>query len=121
VRPRHWRVFDQSLSSFRRVDQVLAWLDLPEAERPRLTTLYFDAVDSAGHRSGPDAAQVFDAAATVDAAIARLIAGLDARGLSDQMVLIVVSDHGMAATAPQRVILLDEAIDRAALDIVYAG
>ena len=54
-RPDYWRPFDDSVSADQRVDQVLAWLDLPPATRPRFLTLYFDAVDHAGHKHGHDA------------------------------------------------------------------
>ncbi|MDP1914552.1 ectonucleotide pyrophosphatase/phosphodiesterase [Brevundimonas sp.] len=121
VRPTYWTRFDQSLPGDARVDQVLAWLDLPPPERPALATLYFDIVDTAGHENGPDAAGTVEALASVDASIARLIAGLKARGLEDDAVLVIVSDHGMAATSPERVIQLDDLVDPEALRIVYTG
>ena len=51
------------------------------ATRPGFVTLYFDQVDHAGHDFGPSSAEVRAAQAEVDAALARLLAGLDARGL----------------------------------------
>ena len=36
-----------------RIDQVLAWLQLPADERPSLITLYFDEPDATGHGAGP--------------------------------------------------------------------
>jgi hypothetical protein len=62
-RPSRWRTFDQSLPGFARVDILLSWLDLPAAERPSFYTLYFDLVDTAGHRYGPDALETNAAAA----------------------------------------------------------
>ncbi len=121
VRPTHWTKFDQALPGDARVDQVLEWLDKPEAERPDLATLYFDIVDTAGHTHGPDAPETAAAAASVDASIARLVAGLEARGMADDTVLVIVSDHGMAATSPERVMVLDDLVDPGALEIVYGG
>jgi predicted AlkP superfamily pyrophosphatase or phosphodiesterase len=121
VRPTHWTRFDQSIDGDARVDQVLAWMDLPEAERPDFATLYFDIVDTIGHRHGPAAAQTRQAVASVDASIARLVEGLKARGLYERTVLVIVSDHGMAATAPERAIYLDDLVDVEALEIVYYG
>ncbi|MBP6689460.1 MAG: alkaline phosphatase family protein, partial [Hyphomonadaceae bacterium] len=66
-RPSRYRNFDQSLPGFARTDVLLSWLDLPDAERPRFFTLYFDLVDTAGHRFGPDALETTDAIAEVDA------------------------------------------------------
>jgi predicted AlkP superfamily pyrophosphatase or phosphodiesterase len=121
VRPRHWTVFDQSLPGDARVDRVLAWLDLPGDQRPDFATLYFDIVDTAGHRHGPAAAETTDAVASVDASIARLIAGLEARGLADRTTLVIVADHGMAATSPDRAVYLDDLIDLEAVEVVHAG
>lgn len=121
VRPSYWKPFDQSMPGDARVDQVLQWLDLPVAERPGLTTLYFDIVDTMGHHHGPDAPQTIEAMRSVDVSIARLIDGLKARGLYENTMLVVVSDHGMAATSPERVTVLDDIIDPAAVQIIYGG
>ena len=121
VRPTHWTVFDQSMPGDARVDRVLEWLDLPGDQRPDFATLYFDIVDTAGHHHGPAAAETTEAVASVDASIARLIAGLEARGLADRTTLVIVADHGMAATSPDRAIYLDDLIDVEAIQIVHAG
>ncbi|MFT4955362.1 MAG: putative AlkP superfamily pyrophosphatase or phosphodiesterase [Brevundimonas sp.] len=121
VRPTHWTVFDQSMPGDARVDRVLEWLDLPGDQRPDFATLYFDIVDTAGHRHGPEAPETTEAAASVDASIARLIAGLEARGLADRTTLVIVADHGMAATSPDRAIYLDDLVDLEAIQIVHAG
>ena len=52
-RPTYWRMFDNDLSNDERVDQVLAWLKLPDPARPTFLTLYFSDVDSAGARLWP--------------------------------------------------------------------
>lgn len=121
VRPSQWAPFDQGMPGDARVDRLLSWLDLPLDQRPKLETLYFDIVDTAGHRNGPDSAETRAAAASVDASMARLIEGLKARGLYDRTMLVVVSDHGMAATSPDRVVWIDNIIDPAALKIGYGG
>ena len=121
VRPSRWEPFDQSMSGDARVDRILSWLDLPADQRPRFETLYFDIVDSAGHRHGPDAAETRAAVTSVDASIGRLVEGLKARGLYDRTLLVLVSDHGMAATSPDRVVWIDDIIDPAALQIGYGG
>ncbi|WP_284877287.1 ectonucleotide pyrophosphatase/phosphodiesterase [Brevundimonas sp. MEB006b] len=121
VRPSQWAPFDQGMPGDARVDRLLSWLDLPVDQRPKLETLYFDIVDTAGHRDGPDSAETRAAAASVDASMARLIEGLKALGLYDRTMLVVVSDHGMAATSPERVVWIDDIIDPAALKIGYGG
>jgi predicted AlkP superfamily pyrophosphatase or phosphodiesterase len=92
--------FDPSLGEDAKVDRLLGWLDLPEPERPRLLMSWWHGSDGAGHRAGPDDPAVFEALAGQDAALARLLAGLDARGLWPTTTLLVVSDHGMARAGP---------------------
>ncbi|GAB4415044.1 MAG: ectonucleotide pyrophosphatase/phosphodiesterase [Bacteriovoracaceae bacterium] len=91
--PTYFFPYDQSVSNESRVDQVIAWLELPEKKRPHFITLYFSDVDSAGHSFGPDSDEVRDAVHSVDKMIERLRAGIAKTKLP--VNLIVVSDHGM--------------------------
>ncbi|MDV2687512.1 alkaline phosphatase family protein, partial [Alkalihalophilus lindianensis] len=75
VRPSQWVPFDQAMPGDARVDRLLAWLDLPLERRPRFETLYFDIVDTAGHRYAPHAQETREATASVDASIGRLVDG----------------------------------------------
>jgi predicted AlkP superfamily pyrophosphatase or phosphodiesterase len=111
VRPSYWQLFDSSVQPDARVDQVLAWLDLPPAQRPTFVSLYFEQVDVAGHSYGPDSLQVDEAMVSVDAALGRLVAGLRQRNVFDTTNLIVVSDHGMSATSPDRMVFLDQFVN----------
>jgi len=111
VRPTEWLTYDSSLPGEARVDQILEWLDLPAEARPDFMTLYFSTVDSHGHRYGPEHARVGQALAEVDAHLQRLLDGLEARGLSDALNMLIVSDHGMSPTSQERVIILDDYID----------
>jgi arylsulfatase A-like enzyme len=88
--------FDAAVTDAEKVDQILAWLDLPPAERPRLVMTWWHGADHEGHLYGPDAAEVHAAMKTQDAELARLLAGLDARGAWASTTLILTSDHGMA-------------------------
>jgi predicted AlkP superfamily pyrophosphatase or phosphodiesterase len=95
-RPTDYLKFDNQVDENARIDQVLAWLKLPEATRPHFITLYYSDVDHAGHEFGPDAPETKAAVAKVDALVGKLHADLDATHLP--IDLIVVSDHGMART-----------------------
>lgn len=94
VRPSYYLHFDDKFPDEQRIDQVLAWLKLPEDKRPHFITLYYSNVDHAGHQYGPTSAQVAEAVKHVDALIGKLHAGLDS--LHMPIDLVVVSDHGMA-------------------------
>jgi predicted AlkP superfamily pyrophosphatase or phosphodiesterase len=121
VQPHDWRLFDKTVSNELRVDQVLTWLDRAPAERPRFVTLYFDAVDSAGHLAGPDSDAVNKALMETDAAVGLLLRGLQKRGLLDTTDVVVVADHGMAATSRARVVALSELMPMEAFHAVSAG
>lgn len=120
-RPDHWKLYDVNMSYDARVDQVLHWLDLPPGQRPSFLTLYFEGVDTAGHYYGPDSPQVNEAMREVDAALARLVAGLRQRGLYNHLNLIVLADHGMAATPLDQRIQLDDLIDPSRAHVVATG
>jgi predicted AlkP superfamily pyrophosphatase or phosphodiesterase len=120
-RPDYWLPFNGELSADKRVDQVLDWLDLPVGKRPDLLTLYFDAVDHAGHEFGPDSPQVDTSLRETDRALTRLVDGLKQRGLLDRMDIIVVSDHGMAPVPVDHVIMADDAVDLKTVNAVAFG
>lgn len=110
--PRHWRPFDSGTSERKKVDQILAWLELEDpGERPRLVTSWFHGADSVGHRKGPDAPSVASTLRRQDAELGRLLEGLSARGLLETTTLLLVSDHGMAPV--ERLVNLSEALDEA--------
>jgi predicted AlkP superfamily pyrophosphatase or phosphodiesterase len=119
--PDYWKPFDATLSPDKRVDQILAWLDLPARQRPAFLTLYFDAVDHAAHGHGPDSPEVNQAIRETDAAMARLVAGLRQRGLYDRLNLIVLADHGMAAIPAKNIILIDQRMPLGQVEVVSKG
>ncbi len=100
-----WQAFAQAITAEQRVDAVVDWLRRPAATRPRFVTLYFDDVDAAAHDDGPDAPATRAAMGHVDAAIGRLLHEMAAMG--QQANLVVVADHGMAASSSERVVALD--------------
>ena len=114
----YWTPFDNDMPNGERVNRVLGWLRLPESERPSFLTLYFSDVDNAGHSRGPDSEEVRDAVMRVDKSIGELVAGVEQIGLSDRVHYVMVSDHGMAALSPDRMIVLDDYIDVATADVV---
>jgi predicted AlkP superfamily pyrophosphatase or phosphodiesterase len=118
IHPRYWRAYDESYPANARVDQVLQWLDLPAADRPTLMTLYFEDTDTAGHDDGPESPAVREAVRRADSYLGRLLRGLEDRRLTDAVNIVVVSDHGMAAVDPSRVIALDDYISLDDVDVV---
>lgn len=106
--PDYWKPYNGKVTPDKRVDQILAWLDLPQAQRPTFLTLYFDQVDHAGHDHGPDSEQVNQALRQTDEAMSRLIDGLRQRGLYEKINIIVLADHGMANVPLENSIFIDK-------------
>ncbi len=113
-----WKPFDDALPHAERVSQVLSWLKLPDGQRPSFLTLYYSEVDNAGHDYGPDSEQVGNAISSVDRSLGELVAGVNMLGLADRMHYVMVSDHGMAALSRDRMIVLDDYVDVATMDVV---
>lgn len=118
VRPTYWKPYDGSVPNRERVEQVLAWLDLPEEERPSLITMYFSDVDEASHDYDLDSDEVREAIRGVDEMVGLLMAGLEERGLAGQVNVVVASDHGMADTEPHRMVIVDDYIDLSWVTVV---
>lgn len=118
IQPRYWKPYNGSYPANDRVDQVLRWLDLPDAERPRLLTLYFEDTDRAGHADGPDSTAVLQAIRRADGYLGRLLRGLERAGLAEDVNIVVVSDHGMASADTSRVIVLDTYVSLDDVDVV---
>jgi predicted AlkP superfamily pyrophosphatase or phosphodiesterase len=76
-----------------RIDNAVALLKLPAAERPHFITIYYNEPDHEGHQYGPDAPETRAAELKMDAMVGKLKTALDATGLP--IDLVVVSDHGM--------------------------
>jgi predicted AlkP superfamily pyrophosphatase or phosphodiesterase len=117
-RATYWMPFDDRYPNDERVKRVLDWLKLPDGQRPSFLTLYFSDVDNAGHEFGPDSPENRNAVLSVDRSVGELVAGVEAAGLSDRVNYIVVSDHGMSALSPDRVIVLDDYIDLASVEVI---
>ncbi len=119
TRPSDWQQYAEPVNDRQRVDALIDWLRRPAATRPQFLTLYFEEVDTAGHRFGPADPRTTQSIASVDAAIGRLTAEL--AGLGQPANLVIVSDHGMAPTDTRRTIALDTIVPATDARVVEAG
>ena len=98
-RPTWYAIFDNKTQATdevekARIDDAVALLKMPAAERPHFITIYYSEPDHEGHEFGPDAPETSAAALKMDAMIGKLKKALDTTKLP--IDLVVVSDHGMA-------------------------
>jgi predicted AlkP superfamily pyrophosphatase or phosphodiesterase len=114
-----WQAFSMQVTNTQRVNSVLDWLRRPADIRPKFVTLYFDTIDSAGHDGGPDSEEVNQALADIDKHIANLVSGLATLGQPAN--LVIVSDHGMAATGSDKMVVLADIVDPSLYRLVEGG
>ncbi len=107
--------FSSETPESEKIRQVLAWMDLPEAERPQLIMTWWHGSDHAAHRHGPESGAARGALVAQDEALRSLLRGLDERDAWEDTTLYVVSDHGM--TGSQQIVDPISALKRAG---VYA-
>ncbi|MDP5140829.1 MAG: ectonucleotide pyrophosphatase/phosphodiesterase [Spirosomaceae bacterium] len=94
LHPKYYYPYAKETPYEYRVKRIMEWLQMPEATRPHMITLYYSLVDTQGHRFGPEAEETKEAVLYVDEQIGALREGIAKSGLP--VTLIVTSDHGMA-------------------------
>ncbi|KAJ1677141.1 hypothetical protein EV182_006786, partial [Spiromyces aspiralis] len=111
--PTYLHPYKSGISAVNKFNVLLDWIDNPDlATRPSLLMAYIPEVDSAGHAYGPDSPQVDAALTVVDDALGYMFAQIQARNLTHIVNIMIVSDHGMTSTIPERyTIFLDDLID----------
>ena len=119
VRPSDWWAHATPNTDRQRVDGILDWLRRPAATRPKFLTLYIETADHAGHDFGPFDARTTAAVGEIDRAMGQLVAGLAALGQPAN--LVIVSDHGMAATSSRRVVLASALADPTDYRMIESG
>lgn len=120
-RPDYFKYYEHSKDYFERVDGVISWLKLPYDERPKFITLYFDMVDTYGHKYGPKTEGTNKAVKFVDSVLGYLISGISQLNLKDSINLIVLSDHGMTSNFSDKQINVQQIISNDKIKIVGKG
>ena len=78
-------------------------------------------MDHAGHDFGPGSPELRTAVSHLDTALQQLLDGVTRAGVADRTTIVVVSDHGMAASSEQRLVFLDDYIDLDTVDVIEGG
>lgn len=93
-----------------KLPQIEEYLDAPIHLAPSFVQVYIPDVDTAGHRGGPESAEVEDALRRVDEFVGALRGSIDSRNLTGIVDLVLLSDHGMAATSASRLVFIDDVL-----------
>ncbi len=121
IHPSYWKPYQGNVPFMARIDTVIAWLNLPIENRPRLITFYFDEPDSQGHSTGPESPEVGATVEQLDKLIGDLIHKLNSLPIAGQINLIVTSDHGMTEVDMNRYVNLSNHVDRSWFDKIHGG
>ncbi len=108
ISPSYWEIYDGRVPYLSRVDQVIKWLKLPLNERPGLIFLYFDEPDGTAHRYGPEHTETGDVVNYLDSILGYIRSELAELEYGELVNLIVLSDHGMGLTRPDKYVNLEE-------------
>jgi predicted AlkP superfamily pyrophosphatase or phosphodiesterase len=87
--------FDPNIKEEQKIEQILKWVDMDKANRPRLIMSYWDGTDDLGHMDGPESSRVSQQQLRQNKLLQDLITAIDDREAWGHITLIVVSDHGM--------------------------
>ncbi|XP_061463108.1 bis(5'-adenosyl)-triphosphatase ENPP4 isoform X2 [Rhineura floridana] len=110
--PHFYMNYSSAVHFNKRVENIIAWLN---HSNPPVTfaTLYWEEPDASGHKYGPeDTKNMTKVLKEVDKLIGFLIEKLKTSKLWEKINIIITSDHGMAQCSTDRLIKLDECIDR---------
>ncbi|MEO6527636.1 MAG: ectonucleotide pyrophosphatase/phosphodiesterase [Gemmatimonadaceae bacterium] len=116
MRPTYYKTFRASVPDTQRVDESLAWLRLPPAERPHLVLLYLNTVDDTTHRYGPETPHTAAVVSALDRVVERMLDGIARLPQHDSVNVVVLSDHGMADVRPDGIIPILPLLTAAGID-----
>ena len=110
IRPSIWKKYEHDFPYEQRMDSVIAWLQLPEDERPQLIMWYMDEPDHSAHRYSPFSAEVNRVIQYQDSLLGIYLRKIASLPHADQINLIITSDHGMQVSDSLRTVYLEDHI-----------
>lgn len=109
MRPTFWVPYDYSIPFPQRLDTLVHWLTLPADQRPDVVMFYLEETNSVAHAYGPDSPELVATLKLLDDRVGAIVDRLAAARVTPNFV--IVSDHGMTACGPDRLIALDDYLD----------
>lgn len=103
-RPETWKKFDSSVPYEDRMDSVISWAQKPIEKRPRLITWYIEEPDGVGHKFGPNSTQTESMVMYLDSLVGVFMGRIQNLPNSENIDVIITSDHGMGEISGQKYI-----------------
>lgn len=111
--------YDPKVGFNERLENLTKWLT--EDNLVKFAALYYEEPDKTGHHYGPEnTTMMAKVLKEVDDHVGFLIYHLNQTGLWGKVNVIITSDHGMAQCSQDRLIKLDECVDRNSYVLVDA-
>ncbi|XP_067929853.1 ectonucleotide pyrophosphatase/phosphodiesterase family member 5-like [Watersipora subatra] len=90
------------------MEVVVQWMAEEEVD---FACLYTDQPDSDGHKYGPNSEEVKERIKAIDKVLGKMMDEFDTRGLTDEVNILIASDHGMTDVNSSKMINLGAYID----------
>lgn len=111
--------FDLKVDLHQRLKRIKEWLNLSIEERPHLLFLYYEGVDQAGHKFGPNSDEVRNTVLHLDQILSTFWQDLKKTELP--IHLFIISDHGMEDIPQDHTFILDEHFSLAPCQVGSVG
>lgn len=121
IQPSIWKYYDHRFPFDQRIDSVIAWLQLPEPQRPRLIMWYMHEPDAVAHRYGPESSQTIAVVERLDSLVGIFCRKIRQLEHADRINLIFTSDHGMGAISPERSVTISDHVPDEWIEIGLGG
>lgn len=113
----HYFTYNPHVTFTERISNITQWLK--DDSSVRFAALYWEEPDASGHRYGPDnTSEMSKVLKEVDAHIGLLMDKLQQADLWGKINVILTSDHGMVQCSQERLIKLDDCLNRTDYQVV---
>lgn len=121
IRPAYWKKFNDKFPFSAQFDTVISWLKLPAKQRPHLILCYFPEPDHSSHLFGRESKEVKLAVHELDSLFCDFFRKSQKLPIGKKINIIVLSDHGMSATSPERYTDLSQYVKKDWCALIESG
>lgn len=110
--PTYNYAYNESVPFEERLNGVIDWLNLPPEERPHLILWYIQEPDGIGHYAGPNHQKTGELIEYLDSLVGVFYRKIEKLEISDNINVIITSDHGMCEISDKKAVFLDKYINK---------
>ena len=92
-------------------DSIYKGIQLFKNDSADLVGIFTETIDAYGHSTGPNSPELIEKLVAMDGVIGQLMDNLTSEGLTDDVTVMIFSDHGMTEISPARSVNLTDYID----------